>query len=701
MLEVVQPFAPGCAPGLGRHTGTPSGCHMAAPPIGSRGGLPMPCLPTPAMASRRPRLGCQVPGPAELTPRARQRLESTQEFILEDSATPASPRRFAPRDLPARSAAREQRRLELERELCEKLGVNMEQSLDEELETDSQAYPRPRSATSKGLLPPRPPPKPKPHRSVLIQDSANLAAAAGPPEEVPTVKRWKSALTPLWPDRAGDPAAVTEGLAKPEASPRCSLSKTAPAAMSAGIDIVASCSARPCDAERDKSTGVERRCAELLADAVGTLGPEQSEEATPRRVLAEALLLPSVTAPGDASESSSPVCKAVEDKGTGPDTSCPAAVSSAAMQENSGGTLEEGVAAAASGSSSPAVRVRLLEESSKRLREKAEQLRSESRRQRIFGPFQSSISTEVSRSPAEGESPAAAQSPATLESNKRLEEMRRKLVVLDELNAAEQGRLESEQREAEERRQAQEAFERNLQEQVQRNLREHREREAREAQERAARDDEARLALQERKRRQRERQLEEQQRSRQLEEQRKEGRSEASQSKWQQLEEELEKQWAEQEAEERRRVDDYARDRRRQFDDWERRLAAERQRFASEAEFCAAARHHKARHAAHADEQFYSSQRQQPAVQGNHASPPASQGSSWPKLAPEPKNLSPEERALFKELQSVQGASRELQKAKVKDLLFRWHPDKNPDCPEKAKQLFQFVQQQRKQVLGL
>lgn len=65
------------------------------------------------------------------------------------------------------------------------------------------------------------------------------------------------------------------------------------------------------------------------------------------------------------------------------------------------------------------------------------------------------------------------------------------------------------------------------------------------------------------------------------------------------------------------------------------------------------------------------------------------------------KGLSAEEKALLKELQGVRSAPREAQKAKVKDLLFRWHPDKNPQCAEKATKLFQFVQRQRELVLGL
>jgi len=187
--------------------------------------------------------------------------------------------------------------------------------------------------------------------------------------------------------------------------------------------------------------------------------------------------------------------------------------------------------------------------------------------------------------------------------------------------------------------------------------------------------------MEERALRRKEQQAQEEERSRQLEEQRlaREG---------QRLEEQ-ERHWAEQEAEERRRVDDYARDRHRQFEEWERTFAAERLRFASEAEFCAAARRKKAKVDARADEQFYASQRappREPAV-------PVPEG-------PTGNSLGSEERGLLKELQSVQSASKDLQKAKVKDLLIRWHPDKNPDCQEKAKQVFQFLQQQRR-LLGL
>ncbi|CAL1159849.1 unnamed protein product [Cladocopium goreaui] len=162
------------------------------------------------------------------------------------------------------------------------------------------------------------------------------------------------------------------------------------------------------------------------------------------------------------------------------------------------------------------------------------------------------------------------------------------------------------------------------------------------------------------------------------------GRFGASSDVWGRgLTDELERQWAEQEAQERRRVEDYARFRRRQFEEWERHFAAERLRFASEAEFCAAKLRQKARVAAAADEQFYASKRD--TWHKSERALPEAEGDT---------NLAPEERQVMKELRSVLGAPRETQKAKVKDLLIRLHPDKNPGCTEKAKQLFQFLQEQ-------
>lgn len=46
--------------------------------------------------------------------------------------------------------------------------------------------------------------------------------------------------------------------------------------------------------------------------------------------------------------------------------------------------------------------------------------------------------------------------------------------------------------------------------------------------------------------------------------------------------------------------------------------------------------------------------------------------------------LAPEERQVLKELRSVLGLPREAQRAKLKELLMRLHPDKNPQQADKA-----------------
>lgn len=302
--------------------------------------------------------------------------------------------------------------------------------------------------------------------------------------------------------------------------------------------------------------------------------------------------------------------------------------------------------------------------------------------------------------------------------------MRRKIAELDEVNELERSRLEQEQRELQERRRVQEEFERHVQERTERDIQEHREREAREEEERVLREEEERRERRQRNRIRQDQLNQEQEYSRRLEVTRREGRSESQQMKWQVFEEELDRQWAEHEAEERRRVEDYAKERRKAYEAWDRRLTSERQRFASEAEFCEAARHRKARSAAHADEQFYGPRRCRnvgSTTDGGSFSSSLPSRPPWPPPRPPPpnaaggsscsngatsaavdmKSLIPEERAVLKELQSVRNACRDSQKAKVKELLFRWHPDKNPTCVEKATQVFQFVQRQRDVVLGL
>jgi len=560
----------------------------------------------------RRRVGA-IAGLVESTPRGVQISPGVLDAVEATATQPAPPRPLPVEVADAdRQAARHQRRIEMERELCEKLG------LPEVAEQTAQA--RPRSA---GLAPKRPP-KPKPHRSVAPQAVAVPQRA----EELPKVRRWKSAFMPLWLDVAPEKS--------PE--PQCDLAKTAPAAMSAD-----------CEAVDEAETG----------------GPAETEGPslwTPEEPTEEPPVTTATVAPAPPLRREAPLPPAADMSSSPRVTAC--------------AETRQGA--------------RLLEENTRRMRENLQRLRFENRRYRVR-PHDGVEHSEVL---GEGEG-----TPFQLESRKKFEDLRRKIAALEESTDAERQRLKMEQQEAEERRRAQEAFERKLQEQVERDLREHREREAQEAAEQSAREDEVRQALAERCQRRREQQLQEEERSRQLEEQ----RQGVAQGRWQDLEEELERHWAEQEAEERRRLDDYARDRRRQFEEWERCLAAERQRYATEAEFCAAARRQEARTAAQADEQFYAPQREAapgpwPSTASASATPSPPSGSPVRGVS---GRLGPQERALLKELQSVQMAPREIQKAKVKDLLLRWHPDKNPGCPEKAKELFQFVQQQRQAVLGL
>eukprot|EP00928_Gymnodinium_smaydae_P003085 TRINITY_DN11103_c0_g3_i3.p1 TRINITY_DN11103_c0_g3~~TRINITY_DN11103_c0_g3_i3.p1 ORF type:complete len:771 (+),score=235.15 TRINITY_DN11103_c0_g3_i3:84-2396(+) len=389
-----------------------------------------------------------------------------------------------------------------------------------------------------------------------------------------------------------------------------------------------------------------------------------------------------------------------------------------------------------------------LEEAARRLRANAERVRCENRRARIVGVPSgaerprnlSDIPTLLSTSGAEeqkvAESAAAAPSSASAldsapsaascsgpvvasgseDTARRLGDLRRKIAALDEVNELERARLLDEQREVEARRRAQEDFERTVRERTERELREHEEREAQEAEERNRREEAERREREERELRRQDQLRQEELQSRKREEQRREGKSEATQLRWQAFEAELDRQWAEQEAEERRRLDDFARDRMRLTEEWNRRLNSERQRFASEAEFRAAARQCRARHAARADEQYYGPQRgtaaagaaapsapKAPPPAARTAMPPGAAGASAgsAKQGPDMQGLCAEERAVLRELQALRGGAREAQKAKVKELLFRWHPDKNPGRPELATRLFQFVQKQRELVLGL
>ncbi|CAK9071086.1 unnamed protein product [Durusdinium trenchii] len=492
-------------------------------------------------------------------------------------------------------SAREQRRLEMERELCEKLGLQSPEV------TELSPSPPKRQARPTSAGAPKRPPKPKPHRPLPSEAELRLPLSV---EELPSVKRWRSGLmASLWPEE------------RPE------LSQTAPSGMLVALDGEDGPEASPASAS--PASGADR--------------PEPSVEAE------------------------EPPAEAAEE--------LEAEVPSARQAPPQGSSRDVCEAGRTTGA-------KLLEEGSRRLRENLLKLRLENRRHRVR--------PDPPCKPTASEDVEAPKGPWAEEANseklRRFEELRRKIAMAEEQSWAEEQRLRMEQKEAEERREKQEAFERSLQE--------HRAREAKDAEEQAAKEDEARQQWEERQSRRRMQLAQEEQRSRQLEEQRLAREREHSPGAGAAAER---LRW-EHEAEERRRVEDYARFRRRRFEEWERHFAAERLRFASEAEFCAATLRQKARMAAQADERFYASQREPPheesgrptRVEGGEALP-----------------FSVEERQLLQELRSVLGAPKEAQKAKVKDLLIRWHPDKNPQCADKAKQLFQFLQEQRRAVLGL
>lgn len=534
------------------------------------------------------------------------------------------------------AAAREQRRLEMERELCEKLGLQT---------PEASPVARPKlTATAKApsVRPtsagPSRPPKPKPHRPLPEAPGSFHAPVSA--EELPSVRRWKSSAL-----------SAETALASPGRNEGPELSKTAPAAVLGPDETSPVMSPRQEGGIGEGVTQTSLLRGTGLCIAVNIKQPSAplSLEASPAS--GDVLLEPDPQV--EVEQVCDPGVERVESPG--PETI------SIEMPKGA----------------------RLLEEGSRRLRENLQRLQLENRRHRVrpvapSGPSDVEASLEL-HVDTQG---------ATEKPPRHFEELRRKIAALEEASWAEEQRLRLEQKETQERREKQEAFERSLQEQLERQLQEHREREAREAEEQAAREEEARQQLEERQSRRKMQLEQEEQRSRQLEEQRL-GRFGAS-SDARGLTDELERQWAEQEAEERRRVEDYARFRRRQFEEWERHFAAERLRFASEAEFCAAKLRQKARMAAAADEQFYASKRD--TWHKSERALPDAEGDT---------NLAPEERQVIKELRSVLGAPRETQKAKVKDLLIRLHPDKNPGCTEKAKQLFQFLQEQRRAVLGL
>lgn len=598
-----------------------------------------------------------------------------------------------------RDMLREQRRLEIERQLREQLGLK---------EVDPAPVPPPRSrasssersrpsssdrrgvtcevgsafsARSSTKRVPARPPKPKPHRPLSFQETPQLDAdhvggQAG---------RWRSALLPVWPDRARqhpcDPnldsqtSACASGSASHTTSPSAvdTLVESHTSSLMVDFEI---------PGVRDQGTGWagggERRVAGV------------SELVSAQSCAPGAALVQSCWDPGGVA-----ALQVFPRKGNGP-ASEPVLLSVAAAE------------AARQKEEECAKKAHVLEESTRRLQENAERLRVENRRARIIGRCRAAEpdTTETCEDPCDVLDEVSGQSfPCSLneETLRKLEQMRRKITELDETNLLEQKKLEAQQQEAEERRREQEEFERSLQLHTEKEIREHQECEAREAERLLLREERERRKLEERGRRRQQQMEQEQTSSKRLEEKRFEARSDSAQVKWQVFEEELDRHWAEQEAEERRRMEEYAAVRRRQFEEWDRKLMSERQRFATTAEFRDTANFQKVRNAANADNQFRHSRASASpntrAPQPRPWAPPTTKTGLG--VATSSIEVLPEERSVIKEFNTVRGATRDAQKAKVKELLFKWHPDKNPECVEKATRVFQFVQTQRGLMLGL
>jgi len=595
---------------------------------------------------------------------------------------------------------------------------------------------RPQSASGRG--PPRPP-KPKPYRPLTLSEPTK-GSACSDQTELASARRWKSALLPVWHDRGG---VANNSVA---ASSSVDMTKTAPPVVFAAtpachesslpapyplmnwlnlseadaVDAsVVSTSGRGSPAcehdeacclynevissplsEQTTSRELRERAATSPAKAIASCAsPHKNDTRSPSRTLACA---------GSEIALSISATVAVE-----------AAVPAAPVQDNP--VVAATKAACLTQQLQVNERALQLEENTRRLRENAERMRLEKTRGRVFGTAATEYVVDDERTGACSQGTASPrqlpESKISRVAAKRMEEMRKKIAQLDEVNELERQKLEQEERDMEDRRLAQEAFEQQLQEKTDREMREHHRREAREQEQRAKTEAEERREREERERRRLEQQQWEEDESTRKAEQRRKMRSDMYQMRFDQMEGELDRQWAEQEAEDKRNVEKYAAQRRKQYEDWDRRLTSERQRFASAAEFTEAARHHKARVAATADERFYAGKRCKAFPSGlgtRHSSgptpayqqpypppPPSGRSGSSNVLSAELSNLAPEERQVMKELQGVKGAPRDSQKAKVKELLLRWHPDKNPACTEKATRVFQFVQKQRELILGL
>lgn len=617
---------------------------------------------------------------------------------------------------------------------------------------------RPRMAAAGG--PPRPP-KPKPHRpAVLVEESPGSGGCGGVDAAcgaLPSEKRWRSALLPVWPDRQ-TASAEEGGVSEVGASmPACALdlSMTAPSCIFVcgpppsqtitAQDASPAAPPEPRAVAPDLPVGApepeshQGSVQDPTGSGGGTVGAVGDDARLGKCVSGDLADSEVSTSAGASPMRVASVCGDIAGSHVRPATANAGTPSASVRGAKRVANLDSGGLAATLQPRAEdlllAEKSRQLEESAKRLREHSERVRTENRRSRLFGNMSQpgrEGSAVDSHAPAEQKEADASDEqvawPSSGNEKRRFDDMRRKIAELDAINDMERQRLEDEQLAVAERQRQQEEFEKRVQDQTERELRELRERGAREEKERAQREEKERRDFEDRTRRRKEQQDEEQDRSRQLEEKRREGRSEKEQLKWQSFEEELERQWSEQEVEDKRRVEAYARERRRQYDEWDRKLTAERQRLgASDAEFRNAARVHKVRSAAHADESFYGPQRggnggganggakpRHPPgpPSGPRPTPPPNQGGSAGRAGAAPglpagpqggraQALNPEEQGILKELQSVRAASRDVQKAKVKDLLFRWHPDKNPSCQEKATCLFQFVQKQRELVLGL
>mmetsp|Transcript_10086 Transcript_10086/g.22314 ORF Transcript_10086/g.22314 Transcript_10086/m.22314 type:complete len:729 (-) Transcript_10086:59-2245(-) len=719
-------------------------------------------------------------------------LRSTTHFLKDDSdghpseGAPDGPREGLARLLrpkEEREAERAAKREEAERKLREQLGIDSppnsgeasgegaraENNLDFGLPADPSSVgatpirytaftkpggSRPRVSLQGG---PSRPPKPKPHRHIVLGGSDH-------PEVLSEEKRWRSALLPLWPDR------TTGAEEAQEPSPR---KRTPPAndpPQTLGPDVRPRTAAPVMVSEPSSHQNLPSE-PEATAQAQVTQEGRVQRNESPRLATklnikkldedggaaakVEVEVLGECSASSSVSPTIAPTSPSTSMTGAG-DATCsrpsssgaPTSLQSSGRLHQTGPSIFSNFSTTLAADAARAETSRRLEESARRLREERDRVRAQNRRFRLFGTAAIGQPTGCGTADASGAAASASNdrtsaqgpdkdrreaeagsdddsetsSPSRDPHKRRLQELRERIEQLDAINAAERRKLEQEQQAAQRRQEEQESFERSLQATTEMELQRLHEQGVREEMQCAEREEALRRALEDRTKRREQQQLQEEQQSKRLEERRKEGRSEKEQLKWQLFEEELERQWAEQEQEERRRLEAYARERRRLYEDWDKRLTTERQRLATEAEFCAAARHCKARSAAEADESFYGPRRRGAATgnssNGGTSAPGHGGPAPHPPQAPPPsgaagpkrpvgaatttgKVLDPDECSILKELQSVRTADRGVQKAKVKDLLFRWHPDKNPNCQDKAKRLFQFVQAHRQLVLGL